>query len=287
MRQLIINKSITRRDTASFEKYLHDISKVDLLTAEQEIELAQKIKRGDEDALQKLVNGNLRFVVSVAKNYQHRGLSLQDLVNEGNMGLIRAAKLFDETRGFKFISYAVWWIRQSILVAIAEHSRMVRLPVNKISTINRINKASAEFEQAHDRIPTESELAEILEMPEGKLKLNIRSNRKHISMDAPVGDDDNKSLADLMEDKQGATPEQPLMHESLKNEIKRIINTLPDSEQAVIRGFYGLNGQPMTLLEISRQMNISRERVRQLRNKALRNLRKPSRTNLLREYLNS
>ncbi|MCB2219233.1 MAG: RNA polymerase sigma factor RpoD/SigA [Bacteroidetes bacterium] len=287
MRQLIINKSITRRDTASFEKYLHDISKVDLLTAEEEIELAQKIKRGNEEALQKLVNANLRFVVSVAKNYQHRGLSLQDLVNEGNMGLIRAAKLFDETRGFKFISYAVWWIRQSILVAIAEHSRMVRLPVNKISTLNKINKASAEFEQEHDRIPTESELADILEMPEGKLKLNIRSNRKHVSMDAPVGEDDNKSLADLMEDKQASTPEQPLMHESLKKEIKRIINTLPDNEQAVIRGFYGLNGQPMTLLEISHQMNISRERVRQLRNKALRNLRKPSRTNLLREYLSS
>ncbi len=287
MRQLIINKSITRRDSASFEKYLHDISKVDLITADEEIELAQKIKKGDEEALQKLVNANLRFVVSVAKNYQHRGLSLQDLVNEGNMGLIRAARLFDETRGFKFISYAVWWIRQSILVAIAEHSRMVRLPVNKISTLNKINKASSEFEQVHDRKPTESELADLLEMPEGKLKHNIQSNRKHVSMDAPVGDDENKAMVDLMEDKQATTPEQPLMRESLKSEIRRIINTLPDNEKKVIRGYYGLNCQPMTLLEISREMNISRERVRQLRNKALRDLRKPSRTNLLREYLNS
>lgn len=285
MRQLVISKSITKRDSASFEKYLQDIAKVDLITPEEEIELAQKIKKGNQQALEKLVNANLRFVVSVAKHYQHRGLSLQDLVNEGNLGLIKAAKMFDETRGFKFISYAVWWIRQTILLAIAEQSRIVRLPVNKIGTINRINNAKARFEQENDRIPTETELSEILGIPEHKLKNNIRNSSKHISIDAPVGNEEDKSMVNFMEDEQSPAPEKPLLKQSLNKEILRVLETLPDKERKVVKHYFGINEKPMTLIEIGRMMDLSRERVRQLRDKGLRDLRKPSKKKLLIEYL--
>ncbi|MCB0807185.1 MAG: sigma-70 family RNA polymerase sigma factor, partial [Bacteroidales bacterium] len=279
------SKSITKRDSASFEKYLQDIAKVDLITPEEEIELAQKIKKGNQQALEKLVNANLRFVVSVAKHYQHRGLSLQDLVNEGNLGLIKAAKMFDETRGFKFISYAVWWIRQTILLAIAEQSRIVRLPVNKIGTINRINNAKARFEQENDRIPTETELSEILGIPEHKLKNNIRNSSKHISIDAPVGNEEDKSMVNFMEDEQSPAPEKPLLKQSLNKEILRVLETLPDKERKVVKHYFGINEKPMTLIEIGRMMDLSRERVRQLRDKGLRDLRKPSKKKLLIEYL--
>ncbi len=285
MRQLIISKSITRRDSASFEKYLQDIAKVDLITPEEEIELAQKIKKGDALALEKMVNANLRFVVSVAKHYQHRGLSLQDLVNEGNLGLIKAAKMFDETRGFKFISYAVWWIRQSILMAIAEQSRIVRLPVNKIGTINKINNARAKFEQENDRIPTTSELSEILDIPEHKLQKNIRNSSRHVSIDAPATSDDEKSMVNFMADEHSPAPETPLLNQSLKKEIDRVLKTLPPKEKTVVQLYFGINTKPKTLIEIGEMMSISRERVRQLRDKGLRNLRKPSKKKLLMEYL--
>ena len=285
MRQLIISKSITRRDSASFEKYLQDIAKVNLITPEEEIELAQKIKKGDRVALEKLVNANLRFVVSVAKHYQHRGLSLQDLVNEGNLGLIKAAKMFDETRGFKFISYAVWWIRQSILMAIAEQSRIVRLPVNKIGTINKINNAKARFEQENDRIPTNAELSEILDIPEQKLQKNIRNSSKHVSIDAPARTDEEKSMVNFMEDEHSPAPETPLLNQSLKQEISRVLETLSPKEKKVVQLYFGINTKPKTLIEIGEMMNISRERVRQLRDKGLRNLRKPSKKKLLMEYL--
>ncbi|MBC8485931.1 MAG: RNA polymerase sigma factor RpoD/SigA [Bacteroidetes bacterium] len=285
MRQLVINKSITNRDTASFEKYLQDIGKIELITADEEIILAQKIKKGDEQAFEKLVNANLRFVVSVAKQYQNRGLGLQDIVNEGNLGLIKAAKLFDETRGFKFISYAVWWIRQSILIAIAQQSRIVRLPINKIGDLRQINKVQTKFEQKNDRVPTPEELSKALNVSEKKLEKIIKSAKWVISIDAPSKEDETKSLINFMEDEQASNPEKPLMNESLKDEITRVVNTLPQKEQIIITYYYGLNGKSKTLLEIGDILNITRERARQLRDKAIRNLSKPPKKKLLREFL--
>ena len=285
MRQLVINKSITNRDSTSFEKYLQDIGKIEMITADEEIILAQKIKRGDEQALKKLVNSNLRFVVSVAKQYQNRGMNLPDLVNEGNLGLIRAARLFDETRGFKFISYAVWWIRQSILSAIAEQSRIVRLPLNKIGDLSKVNKANIKFQQENDRMPTSSELADLLEISEYKLDTLIKSRSRKVSIDAPTLDDDSKTMMDFMEDKNAITPERPLINQSLRVEIGRIIKTLPIKEQKVLDYYYGLNEQSKTLVEIAQILDISRERARQIKEKAIRRLRKPSKQKLLIEYL--
>ncbi|MCD4683792.1 MAG: RNA polymerase sigma factor RpoD/SigA [Bacteroidales bacterium] len=285
MRQLVINKSITNRDSTSFEKYLQDIGKIEMITADEEIILAQKIKRGDEQALKKLVNSNLRFVVSVAKQYQNRGMNLPDLVNEGNLGLIRAARLFDETRGFKFISYAVWWIRQSILSAIAEQSRIVRLPLNKIGDLSKVNKANIKFQQENDRMPTSSELADLLEISEYKLDTLIKSRSRKVSIDAPTLDDDSKTMMDFMEDKNAITPERPLINQSLRVEIGRIIKTLPIKEQKVLDYYYGLNEQSKTLVEIAQILDISRERARQIKEKAIHRLRKPSKQKLLIEYL--
>ncbi len=285
MRQLVINKSITNRDSTSFEKYLQDIGIIEMITVDEEIILAQKIKRGDEQALKKLVNSNLRFVVSVAKQYQNRGMNLPDIVNEGNLGLIKAARLFDETRGFKFISYAVWWIRQSILSAVAEQSRIVRLPLNKIGDLGKVSKARIKFQQENDRMPTPAELADIMEISEYKLDTLIKSNSRKISIDAPTLDDDSKTMMDFMEDKNAITPERPLINQSLKVEIARVIKTLPTKEQKIIEYFYGLNGQSKTLVEIAQILDISRERARQIKEKALRRLRKPSKQKLLIEYL--
>ncbi|MCD4698853.1 MAG: RNA polymerase sigma factor RpoD/SigA [Bacteroidales bacterium] len=237
MRQLTISKSITNRDSTSFEKYLQDIGKIDLLTPDEEILLAQRIRRGDQSALKKLVNANLRFVVSVAKKYQNSAISLPDLVNEGNLGLIKAAKLFDETRGFKFISYAVWWIRQSILAAIAEQSRIVRLPLNKISALSQIYKITMKFQQEHDRRPSSEELATIMDISEYKLDTFLRTNSRKVSIDAPAREDEDKKMIDFMEDKDAIKPEQQLINQSLKYEITRVLNTLPQKEQKVLKEY--------------------------------------------------
>ena len=237
MRQLTISKSITNRDSTSFEKYLQDIGKIDLLTPDEEILLAQRIRRGDQSALKKLVNANLRFVVSVAKKYQNSAISLPDLVNEGNLGLIKAAKLFDETRGFKFISYAVWWIRQSILAAIAEQSRIVRLPLNKISALSQIYKITMKFQQEHDRRPSSEELATIMDISEYKLDTFLRTNSRKVSIDAPAREDEDKKMIDFMEDKDAIKPEQKLINQSLKYEITRVLNTLPQKEQKVLKEY--------------------------------------------------
>ena len=248
MRQLKITKQVTNRETASLDKYLHEIGKVSLITAEEEVELARKIKQGDRDALEKLTNANLRFVVSVSKQYQNQGLSLTDLINEGNLGLIKAAQRFDETRGFKFISYAVWWIRQSILQALAEQSRIVRLPLNKIGSINKINKAAARLEQIHERKAHVSEIAEELEMTEQSIKDSIRNAARHVSMDAPLLQDEDNNMYDVVRSEDGTTPETQLIYESLQKEIDRAISTLSDREASVIQLYYGLKGKhPMTL----------------------------------------
>ena len=285
MRQLIITKSITTRDSTSFEKYLQDIGKIEMISPEEEISLAQKIKKDDHLAIEKLVSANLRFVVSVAKQYQNRGLSIQDLVNEGNLGLIKAAQLFDETRGFKFISYAVWWIRQSILTAISEQSRVIRLPVNIISGHRQINKVSMKFQQENDRMPTPEELAEMMDISEYKLDTLLRSNGRQISIDAPAREDADKKMVDFMEDKKAITPEKAVMNQSLKYEITCVLNTLSQKEQKVLVNYYGLNGNSKTLIEIGQKMNITKERVRQIKEKAIRKLRKPMKQKLLIKYL--
>jgi RNA polymerase primary sigma factor len=286
MRQLKITKQVTNRETASLDKYLQEIGKVDLITAEEEVELARRIKIGDRDALEKLTKANLRFVVSVSKQYQNQGLSLPDLINEGNLGLIKAAQRFDETRGFKFISYAVWWIRQSILQALAEQSRIVRLPLNKIGSINKINKAYARLEQQHEREPDALEIADMLDIPEGEVKESMRNSGRHVSMDAPLIQDEDNTLYDILRTDENNTPEKDLIIESLRKEIDRAISTLTPREADVVRLYFGLNSKhPMTLEEIGEKFDLTRERVRQIKEKALRRLKHTSRSKNLKSYL--
>ena len=286
MRQLKITKQVTNRETASLDKYLQEIGKVELITAEEEVSLAQRIKQGDQLALEKLTKANLRFVVSVSKQYQNQGLSLPDLINEGNLGLIKAAQRFDETRGFKFISYAVWWIRQSILQALAEQSRIVRLPLNKIGAINKINKAFALLEQEYEREPNAAEIAEMLEIPENEVKESMRNSGRHISMDAPLVQDEDNTMYDVLRNDDGPTPESGLIYESLRKEIDRAVSTLTPREADVIRMYFGLNQRhPMTLEEIGERFDLTRERVRQIKEKAIRRLKHTSRSKILKSYL--
>ena len=286
MRQLKITKQVTNRETASLDKYLQEIGKVELISAEEEVELAQRIKQGDKVALEKLTKANLRFVVSVAKQYQNQGLSLPDLINEGNLGLIKAAQRFDETRGFKFISYAVWWIRQSILQALAEQSRIVRLPLNKIGSINKINKTYAKLEQEFEREPNAEEIAEVLEITEQEVKDSMKNAGRHISMDAPLVQDEDNTMYDVLKSEEAPTPETELLYESLRKEIDRAISTLTQREQDVVRLYFGLNGShPMTLEEIGEKFDLTRERVRQIKEKAIRRLKHTSRSKILKSYL--
>ncbi|HEY4539372.1 MAG TPA: sigma-70 family RNA polymerase sigma factor [Faecalibacter sp.] len=286
MRQLKITKQVTNRETASLDKYLQEIGKVDLITAEEEVELAQRIKAGDRVALEKLTKANLRFVVSVAKQYQNQGLSLPDLINEGNLGLIKAAQRFDETRGFKFISYAVWWIRQSILQALAEQSRIVRLPLNKIGSINKINKAYALLEQEHERAPSAEEISEVLDMSEGDVKESMKNSGRHVSMDAPLVEGEDSNLYDVLNIGESPSPDMQLMMESLRVEIERALQTLTPREADLIRLYFGLNGQhPMTLEEIGETFDLTRERVRQIKEKAIRRLKHTSRSKILKTYI--
>ncbi|MFM1883864.1 MAG: hypothetical protein RL168_48 [Bacteroidota bacterium] len=286
MRQLKITKQVTNRETASLDKYLQEIGKVELITAEEEVELAQRIKAGDQRALEKLTKANLRFVVSVAKQYQNQGLTLPDLINEGNLGLIKAAQRFDETRGFKFISYAVWWIRQSILQALAEQSRIVRLPLNKIGSINKINKAYASLEQAHERPPSAEEIATKLEMSEMDVKESMRNSGRHVSMDAPLVEGEDSNLYDVLNSDDSPNPDDDLMVDSLRTEIERSLATLTPREGDVIRLYFGLNGHhPLTLEEIGEKFDLTRERVRQIKEKAIRRLKHTSRSKILKTYL--
>ena len=286
MRQLKITKQVTNRETASLDKYLQEIGKVELITAEEEVELAQRIKAGDQIALEKLTKANLRFVVSVAKQYQNQGLTLPDLINEGNLGLIKAAQRFDETRGFKFISYAVWWIRQSILQALAEQSRIVRLPLNKIGSINKINKAYAYLEQEHERPPSAAEISKHLEMSESDVKESMRNSGRHVSMDAPLVEGEDSNLYDVLNSSDSPHPDEDLMMDSLRTEIERSLATLTPREGDVIRLYFGLGGQhPMTLEEIGEKFDLTRERVRQIKEKAIRRMKHTSRSKILMTYL--
>ena len=286
MRQLKITKQVTNRETASLDKYLQEIGKVELITAEEEVTLAQKIKQGDRLALEKLTKANLRFVVSVSKQYQNQGLSLPDLINEGNLGLIKAAQRFDETRGFKFISYAVWWIRQSILQALAEQSRIVRLPLNKIGAINKINKAYARLEQEFEREPNHDEIADLLECSEQEVKDSVKNSGRHVSMDAPLIQDEDNNMYDVLRNDEGITPETELLYDSLRKEIDRAVSTLTPREADVVRLYFGLNGgHPMTLEEIGEKFDLTRERVRQIKEKAIRRLKHTSRSKILKTYL--
>ena len=287
MRQLKIVKQVTNRETTSLEKYLQEIGRVELITPEEEVILAQRIRQGDQKALERLTRANLRFVVSVSKQYQNQGLSLPDLINEGNVGLIKAAQRFDETRGFKFISYAVWWIRQSILQAIAEQSRIVRIPLNKVGTISKINKAHARLEQELGREPHASEIADLLDMQESEVKESLSSSPRHVSMDAPLLQDEDVTMYDILRsDDNRDSPETGLIHESLRREIDRVIDTLPTREADVIRCYFGLEGKyPMTLEEIGAKFDLTRERVRQIKEKALRHLKQASKNKNLKSYL--
>ena len=285
MRQLKISKSITNRESASLDKYLQEIGHEELLTTDQEVELAQRIRKGDKRALEKLTKANLRFVVSVAKQYQNQGLSLPDLINEGNVGLIKAAEKFDETRGFKFISYAVWWIRQSILQAIAEQSRLVRLPLNQVGSVNKITRELNKFEQEHERKPSVDEIAERVDLPEDKIADAMKANSRHVSMDAPIADGEDSSMIDFLAGDSSNT-DRELAIESLKAEVSRILKLLTDKEQKVLRAFFGIDGSPeMTLDEIGEKYNLTRERVRQIKEKALRRLRHNTKNKLLKSYL--
>ncbi|MGB0375816.1 MAG: sigma-70 family RNA polymerase sigma factor [Flavobacteriaceae bacterium] len=286
MRQLKITKQVTNRETASLDKYLQEIGKVDLITAEEEVELAQRIKAGDQIALEKLTKANLRFVVSVAKQYQNQGLTLPDLINEGNLGLIKAAQRFDETRGFKFISYAVWWIRQSILQALAEQSRIVRLPLNKIGSINKINKTYAYLEQAHERAPSAEEIAKELDMTINDVKESLKNSGRHLSMDAPLVEGEDSNLYDVLNTEESPNPDKTLLHESLRTEIERALETLTPREADVVRLYFGLaNQHAMTLEEIGETFDLTRERVRQIKEKAIRRLKHTSRSKILKTYL--
>ncbi len=288
MRQLKITKQITNRESPSLERYLQEISKVGMITAEEEVELAQKIRDGDQAALEKLTKSNLRFVISVSKQYQNQGLSLPDLINEGNLGLIKAAKRFDETRGFKFISYAVWWIRQSILQAIAEQSRIVRLPLNRIGSINKINKAFTKLEQQFEREPSVDELSNILEMTPSEIKTNMQAKVRHVSMDAPIGgDDDSRNMYDVIGETNGrATPDNDMLVDSLKKEVASALHCLTARESEVLRFYFGIGiKEPFTLEEIGAKYELTRERVRQIKEKAIRKLKNTSRSKSLRKYL--
>ena len=285
MRQLKISKSITNRESASLDKYLQEIGKEDLITADEEVELAQKIRKGDHEALEKLTRANLRFVVSVAKQYQNQGLGLPDLINEGNLGLIRAAEKFDETRGFKFISYAVWWIRQSILQALAEQSRIVRLPLNQVGALNKINKALAKFEHENERAPSVEELANETNMPKEKIADSLRVSGRHVSIDAPFVEGEDNSLLDVLTNPDSPRADIHLMEESLRREIDRALATLSDRERDILRSFFGLGCQEKTLEEISEEFKLTRERVRQIKEKAIRRLRHSSRSKNLKAYL--
>ncbi|MBE37448.1 MAG: RNA polymerase subunit sigma [Flavobacteriales bacterium] len=286
MRQLKITKQVTNRETASLDKYLQEIGKVDLISADEEVVLAQKIKNGDEIALEKLTKANLRFVVSVAKQYQNQGLSLPDLINEGNLGLIKAAKRFDETRGFKFISYAVWWIRQSILQALAEQSRIVRLPLNKIGSINKINKTYASLEQKYEREPSADEIANVLEISANDVRESQRNSGRHISMDAPLVDGEDSNLYDVIMSGESPNPDDSLINDSLRTEIERSLTTLTDREADVIRLYFGLGSKhAMTLEEIGEKFDLTRERVRQIKEKGIRRLKHTSRSKILKTYL--
>ncbi|MFL2593452.1 MAG: RNA polymerase sigma factor RpoD/SigA [Flavobacteriaceae bacterium] len=286
MRQLKITKQVTNRETASLDKYLQEIGKVDLITAEEEVELAQRVKQGDQLALEKLTKANLRFVVSVAKQYQNQGLTLPDLINEGNLGLIKAAQRFDETRGFKFISYAVWWIRQSILQALAEQSRIVRLPLNKIGSINKINKTYAFLEQSHERPPSAEEIANELDMTINDVKESMKNSGRHVSMDAPLVEGEDSNLYDVLRSGESPNPDKELIHESLRTEIERALETLTPREADVIKLYFGLgNHHPMTLEEIGETFDLTRERVRQIKEKAIRRLKHTSRSKILKTYL--
>ena len=287
MRQLKIIKSITNRESASLEKYLQEIGKEELLTVEEEVELAQQIRKGDRKALERLTKANLRFVVSVAKQYQNQGLTLPDLINEGNVGLIKAAEKFDETRGFKFISYAVWWIRQSILQAIAEQSRIVRLPLNQVGSVNKINKALNKFEQENERRPSIEEIAATTDIPEEKVDDALKANTRHVSVDAPFSDDDSGSMLDVMTDSNAPSVDKELLMESLREELRKVLDTLKERERLVIKDYYGIDTQEKTLEEIGSKYGLTRERVRQIREKAIRKLRNSSNSNILKTYLGS
>ncbi|HEU5290287.1 MAG TPA: RNA polymerase sigma factor RpoD/SigA [Cyclobacteriaceae bacterium] len=286
MRQLKISKQITNRESQSLDKYLQEIGKVDLLTPDEEVELAKRIKEGDQIALEKLTKANLRFVVSVAKQYQNQGLSLGDLINEGNLGLIKAAQRFDETRGFKFISYAVWWIRQSILQALAEQSRIVRLPLNRVGSLNKISKTFSELEQKYEREPSPEELAEVLDVTTAEVVDTMKISGRHVSMDAPFVQGEENSLLDVLENDSEETPDSGLMNDSLRKEVQRALSTLTQREADVITLYFGLNGEhAMTLEEIGEKFNLTRERVRQIKEKAIRRLRHTSRSKALKPYL--
>ena len=285
MRQLKITKSITNRESASLDKYLQEIGREELVSPEEEVELAQRIRKGDKDALEKLTRANLRFVVSVAKQYQNQGLSLPDLINEGNLGLIKAAEKFDETRGFKFISYAVWWIRQSILQALAEQSRIVRLPLNQVGSLNKINKALGKFEQEYERQPSNDELAEMIDIPREKISDTLRVSGRHVSVDAPFVEGEDNSLLDVLPNEDSPMADKGLVNESLNIEIERALSTLTDREREIVKSFFGIGCQEMTLEEIGERFGLTRERVRQIKEKAIRRLKLPSRSKLLKGYL--
>ena len=285
MRQLKITKSITNRESASLDKYLQEIGREELVTPDEEVELAQRIRKGDQEALEKLTRANLRFVVSVAKQYQNQGLSLPDLINEGNLGLIKAAEKFDETRGFKFISYAVWWIRQSILQALAEQSRIVRLPLNQVGSLNKINKALSKFEQENERQPSNEELSEMIDVPKDKISDTLRVGSRHVSVDAPFVEGEDNSLLDVLPNDDSPSADRGLVNESLNTEIERALSTLTDREREIIKSFFGIGCQDMTLEEIGERFGLTRERVRQIKEKAIRRLKSPSRSKLLKSYL--
>ena len=285
MRQLKITKSITNRESASLDKYLQEIGREDLITVEEEVELAQRIKKGDQEALEKLTKANLRFVVSVAKQYQNQGLTLPDLINEGNLGLIKAAEKFDETRGFKFISYAVWWIRQSILQALAEQSRIVRLPLNQVGSLNKINKAFARFAQENERPPSPEELANVLDLPKEKVADTLRVSGRHVSVDAPFAEGEDNSLLDVLVNNDSPNADRSLINESLSTEVERALSTLTERERDIVKYFFGIGTSEMTLEEIGEQFGLTRERVRQIKEKAIRRLRHSSRSKQLKTYL--
>ncbi len=285
MRQLKITKSITNRESASLDKYLQEIGRESLITVEEEVELAQRIKKGDRIALEKLTKANLRFVVSVAKQYQNQGLTLPDLINEGNLGLIKAAEKFDETRGFKFISYAVWWIRQSILQALAEQSRIVRLPLNQVGSLNKINKAFSRFEQENERKPSADEIADKLELSEDKVKDTMRISGRHVSVDAPFQEGEDNNLLDVLHNSDSPEADDSLINESLAREVDRALATLTDRERDILKLFFGVGVPDMTLEEIGDRFDLTRERVRQIKEKAIRRLRHTSRSKLLKSYL--
>ena len=285
MRQLKITKSITNRESEALEKYLQEIGREELITSDEEVELAQRIRKGDRKALERLTKANLRFVVSVAKQYQNQGMSLPDLINEGNVGLIKAAEKFDETRGFKFISYAVWWIRQSILQAIAEQSRIVRLPLNQVGSVNKINRMLSKFEQEHERRPSSIEIAEETDIPEEKVDEALLSTGRHISVDAPFVDGEDNSLLDVMVNDDAPMADKQLVVESLRSEIESVLKLLNERERNVVKAFYGIDGPELTLEEIGTKFGLTRERVRQIKEKAIRRLRTNTKNEMLKAYL--